>query len=101
MPADDGSTVRVCARFRPPNKVELAEGGEDCVKYKSDTSVTLIGGDEVIVLCHSGATILLIANEFSDGGSYHDVRQGVQAHRHAGIPVRTHHDARVRFPVCL
>ena len=49
----EGGNVRVCARFRPPNKVELAEGGYDVVDYKSTESAGLQIPDGV---CHLSLT---------------------------------------------
>ena len=45
--ADDGGTVRVCARFRPPNKIEIEQGSYDVIEYKPEgTSIKFQGGDE-------------------------------------------------------
>jgi len=39
--------VRVIARFRPPNRIELEQGSKDVIEYKSDETVAINGGDEL------------------------------------------------------
>ena len=44
---DAGGQVRVCARFRPPNAIELEQGSHNVIDYKSEETIAINGGDEL------------------------------------------------------
>ena len=39
--------MRVCARFRPPNAIELEQGSHNVIDYKSEETIAINGGDEL------------------------------------------------------
>jgi kinesin family member 5 len=38
---NDSSAIKVVARFRPPNSLELAQGGETIVGFESEDTLSL------------------------------------------------------------